>query len=52
VFFADLGIRRGTGGAIGAASIVAANGYLFIASGCGMFGQMPGNVLLVFKVKR
>ncbi|MEX1032627.1 MAG: PQQ-binding-like beta-propeller repeat protein [Cellvibrionaceae bacterium] len=39
------------GGAIDNASIVAANGYLFVNSGYGMFGQMPGNVLLAFKKK-
>jgi polyvinyl alcohol dehydrogenase (cytochrome) len=43
---------KGTGGAIDAASIVAANGYLFVTSGYGMFGQMPGNVLLAFKAKK
>ena len=41
----------GTGGAIDNASIVAANGYLFVASGYGMFGQAPGNVLLAFRPK-
>jgi polyvinyl alcohol dehydrogenase (cytochrome) len=40
------------GGAIDAASIAAANGYLFVNSGYGLFGQMPGNVLLAFKVKK
>jgi polyvinyl alcohol dehydrogenase (cytochrome) len=39
------------GGAIDNASIVAANGLLFVNSGYGMFGQMPGNVLLAFKAK-
>ncbi|MGQ9426637.1 outer membrane protein assembly factor BamB family protein [Gilvimarinus sp. F26214L] len=42
---------EGKGGAIDNASIVAANGYLFVNSGYGMFGQMPGNVLLAFKPK-
>jgi polyvinyl alcohol dehydrogenase (cytochrome) len=37
------------GGSIDAASIYAANGYLFVNSGYGMFGQMGGNVLLAFK---
>jgi len=40
---------RGKGGSIDNASIVAANGYVFVTSGYGMFGQMPGNVLLAFK---
>jgi len=43
---------KGSGGAIDSASIVAANGYLFVTSGYGMFGQMPGNVLLAFKPKK
>ena len=38
-----------SGGSIDNASIVAANGMLFVNSGYGMFGQMPGNVLLAFK---
>jgi len=42
----------GKGGAIDNASIVAANGTLFVASGYGMFGQPPGNVLLAFKPKK
>lgn len=41
----------GNGGAIDNASIVAANGQLFVASGYGMFGQPPGNVLLAFRPK-
>ncbi len=41
----------GRGGAIDNASIVAANGMLFVSSGYGMFGQPPGNVLLAFKPK-
>lgn len=40
------------GGSIDSASIVAANGYLFVNSGYGMFGQTPGNVLLAFKIKK
>jgi len=50
--FKTLNGVKGTGGAIDAASIVATNGYLFVASGYGMFGQMPGNVLLAFKPKK
>jgi polyvinyl alcohol dehydrogenase (cytochrome) len=42
---------EGSGGAIDAASISAANGYLFVSSGYGMFGQTAGNVLLAFKPK-
>lgn len=40
-----------SGGAIDNASIVAVNGMLFVNSGYGSFGQMPGNVLLAFKPK-
>jgi polyvinyl alcohol dehydrogenase (cytochrome) len=39
------------GGSIDSASITAANGYLLVNSGYGMFGQLPGNVLLAFKPK-
>ncbi|WP_129782351.1 outer membrane protein assembly factor BamB family protein [Peristeroidobacter soli] len=42
---------QGRGGSIDNASIVAANGYLLVSSGYGMFGQMPGNVLLAFVPK-
>ncbi|WP_198683711.1 outer membrane protein assembly factor BamB family protein [Peristeroidobacter agariperforans] len=42
---------EGRGGSIDNASIVAANGLLLVSSGYGMFGQMPGNVLLAFKPK-
>jgi len=41
----------GNGGAIDNASIVAANGQLFVASGYGMFGQPPGNVFMAFRPK-
>lgn len=40
-----------SGGSIDNASIVAANGMLFVNSGYGLFGQTPGNVLLAFKPK-
>ena len=40
-----------SGGAIDNATIVAANGMLFVSSGYGLFGQTPGNVLLAFKPK-
>lgn len=32
-------------------SATAANGYLFVASGYGMFAQAPGNVVLAFRPK-
>jgi polyvinyl alcohol dehydrogenase (cytochrome) len=40
---------RTHGGSIDSASIVAANGLLFVGSGYGMFGQAPGNALLAFR---
>jgi hypothetical protein len=40
----------GAGGAIDNASIVAANGYVFVNSGYGlMANQTPGNVFLAFR---
>lgn len=43
----------GKGGAIDNASIVAANGYVFVNSGYGLFAtQSPGNVFIAFRVKR
>jgi len=42
----------GNGGALDNASIVAANGYLFVNSGYGLMGgQTPGNLFLAFHVK-
>lgn len=43
---------KASGGAIDNASIVAANGMLFVNSGYGLFQEMPGNVLLAFRPKR
>lgn len=40
-----------SGGAIDAASISAGNGYLFVNSGYGLFGQAAGNVMLAFRPK-
>jgi polyvinyl alcohol dehydrogenase (cytochrome) len=43
----------GKGGAIDNASIVAANGYVFVNSGYGLFpSQTPGNVFLAFRPRR
>ncbi|MEJ1961574.1 MAG: hypothetical protein WDO56_08545 [Gammaproteobacteria bacterium] len=43
----------GKGGAIDNASIVAANGYLFVNSGYALIGgQTPGNVFLAFRPKQ
>ncbi len=43
----------GKGGSIDNASIVAANGYLFVNSGYGLMGgQTAGNVFLAFRAKK
>lgn len=42
----------GKGGSIDANSITAGNGTLFVNSGYGQFGEIPGNVLLAFKPKK
>ena len=42
----------GRGGAIDGPGPVVASGTLFVNSGYGMFGQMPGNLLLAFGVRR
>lgn len=49
--FETLNAVEAHGGSIDSASISAANGYLFVNSGYGMFGQLAGNVLLAFKPK-
>ncbi len=46
--FKSVNAVEGRGGSIDNAAIVAANGYLLVSSGYGLFGQMPGNVLLAF----
>ena len=43
---------KGKGGAIDGPEPVVADGMLFVNSGYGIFGQMPGNVLLAFDVER
>jgi len=40
----------GHGGAIDVAGQVLADGWLYVFSGYSMFGQLPGNVLLAYKV--
>lgn len=40
----------GHGGAIDNPGVLAVDDLVFVASGYGMFGQMPGNVLLVFEL--
>lgn len=41
---------EGHGGAIDVAGQVVADGWLYVLSGYSMFGQLPGNVLLAYKV--
>ena len=43
---------EGHGGAIDAGGAIVDGDQLFITSGYGMFGQMPGNMLLVYGLKR
>jgi polyvinyl alcohol dehydrogenase (cytochrome) len=43
--------QKGMGGSIDGPGPVIADGMLYVNSGYGMFGEMPGNVLLAFKVK-
>ena len=40
----------GHGGAIDVSGQVLANGWLYVQSGYSMFGQLPGNVLLAYKI--
>jgi polyvinyl alcohol dehydrogenase (cytochrome) len=42
----------GKGGAIDGPAPVVADGILYVNSGYGMFGQLPGNVLLAFEVEK
>jgi polyvinyl alcohol dehydrogenase (cytochrome) len=48
-FETDNGVP-GRGGAIDVDGQVLADGYLYVQSGYSMFGQLPGNVLLAFRV--
>jgi polyvinyl alcohol dehydrogenase (cytochrome) len=43
---------KGKGGALDGAAPVVSNGMLFVNSGYGSFGQMPGNVLLAFEIAK
>jgi polyvinyl alcohol dehydrogenase (cytochrome) len=49
-FTASNGIT-GHGGAIDVSGQVLADGWLYVQSGYSMFGQLPGNMLLAYKVK-
>jgi polyvinyl alcohol dehydrogenase (cytochrome) len=49
--FATANGVEGIGGTVDNATIVAANGYVFVQSGYGLYGGTPGNVLLAFKPK-
>jgi polyvinyl alcohol dehydrogenase (cytochrome) len=48
-FDTDNGVA-GHGGAIDVAGQVLAGGWLYVLSGYSMFGQLPGNVLLAYRV--
>jgi polyvinyl alcohol dehydrogenase (cytochrome) len=48
-FEADNGIK-GHGGAIDVSGQVMADGWLYVQSGYSMFGQLPGNMLLAYRV--
>jgi polyvinyl alcohol dehydrogenase (cytochrome) len=48
-FTASNGIK-GHGGAIDVSGQVVADGWLYVQSGYSMFGQLPGNVLLAYRV--
>lgn len=43
---------KGKGGAMDGSSPIASDGMLYVNAGYGMFGQMPGNVLLAFEIKK
>jgi polyvinyl alcohol dehydrogenase (cytochrome) len=49
--FATTNGVTGHGGAIDVGGQVIADGWLYVQSGYSMFGQLPGNVLLAYKVK-
>jgi polyvinyl alcohol dehydrogenase (cytochrome) len=42
----------GHGGAIDVSGQVVNDGWLYVLSGYSMFGQLPGNVLLAYRVTR
>ena len=48
-FEASNGVQ-GHGGAIDVGGVVVTGSYLFIVSGYSMFGQMPGNMLLAYRL--
>ncbi len=50
IFCPDENGVEGNGGAIDSSGAVVAGGWVFVNSGYGQFGQMPGNVLLAFGV--
>jgi polyvinyl alcohol dehydrogenase (cytochrome) len=50
--YGDVNGTKAQGGAIDGPSPVVADGMLYINSGYGMFGQMQGNVIMAFSVKK
>lgn len=49
--FATVNGMQGHGGAIDVSGQVLADGWLYVQSGYSMFGQLPGNVLLAYRVQ-
>ena len=43
---------KGKGGSLDGPSPVVSDGMLFVNSGYGLFGELPGNVLLAFEVDK
>jgi len=43
---------KGNGGAMDGSSPIASDGMLYVNAGYGMFGEIPGNVLLAFEVQK
>ncbi|WP_332368462.1 hypothetical protein [Spirosoma telluris] len=43
---------EGKGGSIDGSAPVVADGMLFVNSGYGLFGELPGNVLLAFELEK
>lgn len=50
--FVSINGVKGHGGAIDVAGQIVAGDWLYVLSGYGMFGQLPGNVLLAYKIEK
>jgi polyvinyl alcohol dehydrogenase (cytochrome) len=51
-YFETVDKIKGNGGAMDGPAPLVSNGMLFVNSGYGMFGEMPGNVLLAFEIQK